>query len=104
DNMGKPISLKSSALLMFFLCLFGSAALSESQTQATKPRFDVVSIRPGKAPGVGAGIRMQANGGRLIANNVTVKMVVRRAYSSDSTGLFPNQMIGGPGRIETALT
>jgi len=44
---------------------------------------------------------MQANGGRLVANNVTVKMLVQRAYSVAPTALFPNQMIGGPPWIET---
>jgi uncharacterized protein (TIGR03435 family) len=67
-----------------------------------KPKFDVVSVKPGKAgPGIGRGIRIQANGGRLIANNVSMKMLLRRAYSADNTNLFPNQTIGGPSWIDT---
>src|SRR5215467_263390 len=100
--MQKLISLQSSVLLLFLLCLLCSVPFSKSQTSATKPKFDVVSVKPARAgSGIGAGIRMQANGGRLIANNVTVKMLVRRAYSTDGTELFPNQIIGGPNWIET---
>jgi uncharacterized protein (TIGR03435 family) len=100
--MHKRISLKCYVPVLLFLCLLCCVPLSKSQTPAAKPKFDVVSVKPGKAgPGIGAGVRMQANAGRLIANNVTLKMLVRRAYSADSTGLFPNQMIGGASWIET---
>jgi uncharacterized protein (TIGR03435 family) len=97
--MQNQISRKSSAPLVLFLCLLYSVPFATSQTPA-KPKFDVVSVKTTKA-GSGPAIRMQANGGRLIANNVTVKMLMQRAYSADSTGLFPNQMIGGASWIET---
>jgi uncharacterized protein (TIGR03435 family) len=68
-----------------------------SQTAQKRPVFDVISVKPAKA---GGPIRMTAGGGRLIANNVTVKMLMLRAYSAYASNLFPNQMIGGPKWIE----
>jgi uncharacterized protein (TIGR03435 family) len=68
-----------------------------SQTAQERPVFDVISVKATKA---GGQTRVTAGGGRLIANNVTVKMLMLRAYSADTANLFPNQLIGGPNWIE----
>jgi uncharacterized protein (TIGR03435 family) len=73
------------------------AVAAISQTTQKRPVFDVISVKPAKA---GGPIRMTAGGGRLIANNVTVKMLMLRAYAADASNLFPNQVIGGPKWIE----
>jgi hypothetical protein len=109
--MLKGISLKSSEPLVFFLCLWCSVLFLESQTPATKPKFDVVSVKPSKtASEIGAGIRVQANGGRLIANNATVKIarasrICRRYWiisEPDDWGLGLDRIrpirCGGPSR------
>jgi len=85
-----------SIRLALVIGLFAVPAIS--QTAQKRPVFDVISVKPAKA---GAPIRLQAAGGRLIANNVTVKMLMLRAYSADAANLFPNQIIGGPNWIET---
>jgi uncharacterized protein (TIGR03435 family) len=77
-------------------------ATASAQTPAKKPAFEVTSVKAAKtSAGDRPVLRMQANGGRLIANYVTVKMLLQRAYATDDTGLFPNQMLGGPAWIES---
>jgi uncharacterized protein (TIGR03435 family) len=84
-----------SIRLALVIGMFAVPAIS--QTTQKRPAFDVISVKPTKA---GEPIRVTAGGGRLIANNVTVKMLMLRAYSADASNLFPNQMIGGPNWIE----
>ena len=84
-----------SIRLALIIGMFAVPAIS--QTTQKRPVFDVISVKSAKP---GGPIRMTAGGGRLIANNVTVKMLMLRAYSADASNLFPNQMIGGPNWIE----
>jgi len=88
----------SNAMRPIVLSIMLGIVTVAAQTLAKKPAFDVVSVKAAKAS---TGIRVQANGGRLIASNVSVKMLVQRAYAAGNTGLFPNQMIGGPGWIDS---
>jgi bla regulator protein BlaR1 len=71
-------------------------AQAAAQTAATGPKFDEASIKPATpGPGFMFGVRPMP-GGRISASNVTLKMLIARAYD-----LQDFQMSAGPGWIET---
>jgi uncharacterized protein (TIGR03435 family) len=62
---------------------------------AAEPSFDAVSIRPNTSASLNSGIQAPT-GGRLRAVNVTLQMLVMRAYKMKAFEVF-----GGPGWVNT---
>jgi len=65
-----------------------------------KASFDAISIRPNVSGSANGGI--VARGNRLLATNVTAKMLVAYAYQPVDGKLLKAQIIGGKGWTETA--
>jgi uncharacterized protein (TIGR03435 family) len=76
------------------------ALLAHAQTPAavkSPPKFEVATIKPGHNDGHGpSGIRPAPGGERYIATNITLKALITVAYR-----LRPDQVIGGPGWMDT---
>ena len=72
----------------------GSRAQSQADA-ASKPAFEVASIKPDKS-GSGQVMFRMAPGGRFVANNITVKLLIEQAY-----GLKDSQISGGPSWINS---
>lgn len=60
---------------------------------AQTPRFEVASIRPGRADAPGG---VTTGKGRLLVENQTLKRCIMGAFS-----VGPNQIVGGPSWLET---
>src|SRR5690348_3042947 len=80
------------------VCRMCGLILSESPTYSqpaseTRP-FEVVSVRPSKSGT--AEPRMSPSPGGLVAENVTVRMLIRAAYRMDESS-----MKGGPGWLDS---
>ena len=73
------------------LAILGAAAHGQ---QAPADRFEVASVKPGKAD-AGAVSGIKTGHGRLDAHNVTVKRCIMGAY-----GLGPHQLFGGPDWLD----
>ena len=67
----------------------------------TLPAFDEISIRPNASSGRG-GRSGQMQPGRFVAQNLTLRTIIRRAFGADGRALgnmldlFESQVIGGP--------
>lgn len=72
-----------------------------SQTPPTqKPSFEVASVKPNKLGG--PPIRMGTEGGRFIAENYPLSLLIQFAYRSTSgTYLLRQNVIGGPTWLDT---
>lgn len=67
---------------------------SLAQTGSEIPTFEVVSVHPSKS---GREPRMSPSPGGLVAENVTVRMLIRAAYRMDESS-----MLGGPAWLDSA--
>lgn len=65
-----------------------------AQTGSDTPTFEVFSVHPSKS---GGEPRMSPSPGGLLAENVTVRMLIRAAYRMDESS-----MLGGPGWLDSA--
>jgi uncharacterized protein (TIGR03435 family) len=65
-------------------------AIAQAQ-DAGRPRFSVISIKPNRT---GGPLTFGLQGGRFIATNIPVKLLIQRAYSTPSKGLLPEQIVG----------
>jgi uncharacterized protein (TIGR03435 family) len=74
---------------MKYLMLVATAAMGLAQ-DAARPQFEVASIKPNHSGDMRMGVAMEP-GGRLVATNVPVKMLIRMAYQ-----LKDNQISGLP--------
>ena len=83
--------MRRTAFLLSF-ALVGQ--LLRAQSAAT-PAFDVASVKPSQSHDEQSASFVQP-GGRYIATNVTLRMLVKSAY-----GLHEDQLVGGPGWINT---
>jgi bla regulator protein BlaR1 len=69
---------------------------------ATLPAFEEVSVRPNVSEGRGGRGGGAFQPGRYVAQNVTLKTILRRAFGRDGSGpgtgldLFEDQVVGGP--------
>src|SRR5580698_5696718 len=99
--------LLSSRCKELILILLAAVGIAASQTASLSPNpspnrseFEVASIRTissKAAAGVGRGTRFRTTpAGRLIADNISVKQLIRYAY-----GLSDFQIAGGPRWIES---
>jgi uncharacterized protein (TIGR03435 family) len=71
-----------------------------TQTPARKPSFEVASVKPNKLGG--PPVRMGTEGGRFIAENYPLILVIQFAFrSSGGSLLLPQNVIGGPSWIDT---
>ena len=74
---------------------------------ATLPAFEAVSIRPNVTAGRGGRGGGQMQPGRYVAQNLTLKAIVKRAYGTDGAmpgsglDLFDDQVAGGPAWLDT---
>jgi uncharacterized protein (TIGR03435 family) len=76
------------------LVLIAVAALS-AQEAAPRPKFEVATIKRNVTVDAGGGGGLRPNGSyRLV--NVDVRTMIRIAYRSDRSQLFPSQIIGAP--------
>jgi bla regulator protein blaR1 len=62
---------------------------------ASGPTFEVASVKANKSSGGRRGLGMQP-GGRFNAENVPVRLLIQNAYR-----VQPNQLIGGPGWLDS---
>lgn len=62
--------------------------------QQPVPAFEVASVKPSQATGEGSIIRQRA-GGRFLADNVTVSVLIQQAYD-----VFDFQIVGAPGWVD----
>jgi len=95
--------LKHSALLtgtligMFFLASI--ATLCRQQTEnASRPEFEVASIKPSQPNPQGGGIKPLPGGQTYIATNVPVKLMIKLMFR-----LNESQIVGGPHWLDTDL-
>lgn len=70
-------------------------AQSPAPAAASRPSFEVISIKPNKGNSEGVMIRM-APGGRFEAHNITLKFLVEEAYH-----VKDNQVSGAPGWFDS---
>src|SRR5262249_21623271 len=100
-------------VLLLAMAVSGIAAFSVGQT-TQKPKFEVASIKRSTVLPVPAEILQQIafsisgrlKGGRLVAQGITVRGLMRAAYapvSADSNPLLEGQIVGGPAWIGTDL-
>jgi uncharacterized protein (TIGR03435 family) len=81
----------AKALFLLFLGI--------AYTQSSGSKFDVASVKVSKP---GTRLSVVETGGRFVATSIELKRLVQRAYATDGLSeLFPNQIVGGPGWIET---
>jgi hypothetical protein len=92
-------SFGASALLL--AALLGACGIAIAQTSAPLPKFEVASI-PQVKPGTRGG-NLRIPPGRFVATNITAKMLIRFAYAyrMGSFSLKNNQVLGGPGWINS---
>jgi uncharacterized protein (TIGR03435 family) len=106
----------NSSIIALSLAVIVTAAVSliAQGVPAKKPSFEVASIKPSTVLPVPAEILQQISfsisgrlkGGRLVAQGVTVRGLMRAAYapvSADSNPLLEGQIVGGPAWIGTDL-
>jgi uncharacterized protein (TIGR03435 family) len=77
------------------------APLAQAQTPAAKKpqlKFEVATVKPSPSGSRGGGIRPAPGGERYIASNITLKALITVAYR-----IRPDQVIGGPGWIDTDI-
>lgn len=77
----------------------GLFAPGDSAQRSSRPRFAVASIKSAKGDGP---LNFGIQGGRFIATNVPVKLLIQRAYSAPNKGLLPGQIIGGASWIDSS--
>jgi uncharacterized protein (TIGR03435 family) len=74
---------------------------------ASLPAFEAISIRPNVTEGRGGRGAGQFQPGRYVAQNVTLKTILKRAYGTEGAGgrgnldLFDDRVVGGPDWINT---
>jgi uncharacterized protein (TIGR03435 family) len=74
---------------------------------ATLPAFEEISVRPNVSEGRGARGAGQFQPGRYVAQNVTLKTILKRAFGTEGAGgrgnvdLFDDRVAGGPDWINT---
>ena len=96
--MNKATRAVTAALAIVFLL---SGARPEAQAppvKADRPAFEAASIKRAPANEIRRGARTQP-GGRLDVFNMTLRMLVRLAYESE-TRPIETQYVGGPGWID----
>ena len=70
-----------------------NAPFIRAQSTATRPAFEVASVKPNRA---GGGFAINTPPGGVIATNTTLKFLVQQAYSVQDF-----QVSGGPGWLDT---
>jgi uncharacterized protein (TIGR03435 family) len=70
---------------------------AQSTTTSTPPAFAVTSVKPNVD---GGPLLFGVQGRRFVATNVTVMLLVQRAYSTAWRGLLPVQIVGAPRWID----
>jgi uncharacterized protein (TIGR03435 family) len=83
-----------SMCLLIAAAAMGFAQTSSSTQKALK--FEVASLKPSQPGGRGGEIRPAPGGERYLASNITLKTLLTVAY-----GLKGDQIVGGPGWIDT---
>jgi uncharacterized protein (TIGR03435 family) len=64
------------------LALVASIGLAQSQTEKTStPKFEVTSVRPNKSPDTGKGVLQFLPGGRFVATNIPLMLVIAAAWN-----------------------
>ncbi len=84
---------KYSAVLSALLATAG--ILCPAQDHAGTPGFEVVSVKPSSSAAQGSSVRLTP-GGRLIAQNATLQLLVTTAYQ-----IRDFQLVGGPSWIRS---
>jgi uncharacterized protein (TIGR03435 family) len=69
----------------------GFGPVSAQSPDGSRPRFAVVSVKPNKT---GGPLTFGVQGGRFVATNIPIKLLIQRAYSTPSRGLLPEQIVG----------
>jgi uncharacterized protein (TIGR03435 family) len=82
------VSTKSVVVAVFVFCISGRISLN-----AQNPRFDVATIKPNNS-GDSASTQFSPPGGRYVARNISLKLLIRSAYR-----LSNYQVSGGPDWI-----
>jgi uncharacterized protein (TIGR03435 family) len=78
----------------------------EVAAPTTLPAFDQISIRPNTSPGRGGARGGQMQPGRFVAQNLTLRSIITRAFAADGQrpgnmlDLFDSQVIGGPDWLD----
>jgi uncharacterized protein (TIGR03435 family) len=100
ESWKKPLLIGAASLAVAAPIVLGAlrppALLAQSvATAATGPAFEVASVRPNKSGDGNSRVAIEP-GGRFVATNVTLRMLIRNAYQ-----LQEFQLVGGPGWIDT---
>jgi len=98
-NAWKKLSLAMAGVVLVLLAfgaltatrLRAQASAGQSQSAAERPSFDVASIKANKSGAMRVAMMPQP-GGRFLASNVTLSMLLRTAYQLKG----PEQMSGAP--------
>jgi uncharacterized protein (TIGR03435 family) len=78
------------------MAVIGTTVLPlSSQSSATKPSFEVASVKPSTQAGV-SGVIRRTPGGRFTASNVGLRFLIQYAYR-----VHDSQIIGGPSWMAT---
>ena len=85
--------MRQKNALLFLTVVAVSCMSTAAQPPAQKPTFDVASVKPSTARD-NLGRILRPPGGRLTANNVTLKLLIQNAYRVKDF-----QIIGGPNWI-----
>ena len=78
----------------------GPFAQADSTQGSSRPRFAVASIKPSSK--TGGPVNFGIQGGRFIATNFSIKVLIQRAYSAPNKGLLPGQIIGGASWMDSS--
>src|SRR5712692_169786 len=88
----------AAALAWIGLMNWHSAQAQAPAAAPTSLKFEVASLKPSQPGGRGGGIRPAPGGERYVATNVPLKLLIWVAYR-----IKADQVVGGPGWIETDL-
>jgi uncharacterized protein (TIGR03435 family) len=80
------------------IMIVASLSLSIAGAQSSRSQFDVASLKAAKP---GERLSVVETGGRFAATGIDLKRLIQRAYAAGDSELFPNEIVGGPGWIET---
>jgi uncharacterized protein (TIGR03435 family) len=81
----------AAAALIVIVGVYG-----QTTAPASGPKFEVASFKLSQPGGRGGGIRPAPGGERYLATNVTLRLLLTVAYR-----IKPEQIVGGPGWIDT---
>jgi uncharacterized protein (TIGR03435 family) len=102
-NSGRDINimvaLRRFAMLTTTLLLTAAAGFCQVKTDtASRPEFEVASIKRSKPGAEGGGIKPMPGGQTYIATNVPVKLMIKLMFHLNNS-----QISGGPGWLDTDL-